>query len=95
MMKEQIKTDIKKPEDHDWTGKLCMFKALIEDGAPVIDPATGRITPGLVKARGTVLGQTYLGRVGLGMIPDFEIEVQCKSGVYKIGLLDNGFQPVL
>lgn len=94
-MSERIKTEIRKPEDHDWTGEVCTFYALVRDGAPVVDVATGRISPGDVKARGTVLGQTYLGRVGDGMIPDFEIEVQCKSGAYKIGLLDNRFTPVV
>lgn len=86
---------IHRPEDQDWTGELCTFMASVNGDGPVIDEATGRIRPGGVKAKGTVIGQKYLGRRGPGEIPDFEIEVQCKSGVYKIGLLDNRFTPVL
>lgn len=80
------------PEDHDWAGLLCTFLVLLKDNSPVVDVATGRLLPGLTKARGRVVNQIYLGRTGDGMIPDFEIEVQTKSGQWKIGLLDNNFQ---
>jgi len=87
---------IRKPEDHDWTGKLCTFMAKAKDGGGLeIDAETGCVLAGELKVSGTVVGQEYRGLSGIGSIPDFTIEVEGSSGaVVKIGLLENNFQVV-
>lgn len=86
---------IRKPEDHDWTGCLCTFWGqLDESGCPLVGE-NGRAVRGDTKIKGTVVGQTYLGRDNKWNIPDFEIELKGKSKtVLKIGLMENGFQVV-
>lgn len=85
---------IHKPEDHDWSGCLCTFRGLIVENKPVIG-ADGCIEKGDTKLSGIVIDQKYLGQVGSGLIPDFEINVRGASGaVLKIKLLDNRFQVV-
>lgn len=87
---------IRKPEDHDWTGCLCTFRARTgADGRLEVGP-DGLVVPGELKIKGIVQSQKYLGRQGVGQIPDFEIEVKGTKSetILKIGLLANSFQVV-
>lgn len=84
---------IRRPEDHDWTGRLCTFMAEMGEQGPEVD-AAGLVRPGGTKLSGIVQGQSYRGP-DPGGIPDFTIEVRGGSGaVVEIGLLANNFQVV-
>lgn len=84
---------VRGPGDYDWTGRRCTFLVRTEGGRPVLD-AGGRLEPGETKARGTVLGQTYLGLAEDSLIPNYEVRVETKTGRWRILLLENNFQVV-
>ena len=78
--------------NHNWRGQRCIFEAELVDGKPVTDE-DGLVRPGQSKVSGIVADQRYIGRRGVGQIPDYQITVRGNSGtIIKIDLLDNNFQ---